>query len=30
DWPSARAAEGEAALSVPPAAHPARDEEPKL
>ena len=30
DWPSARAAEGEAAHSVPPAAHPARDEEPKL
>ncbi|WP_046890150.1 DUF4389 domain-containing protein, partial [Pseudomonas aeruginosa] len=25
DWPSARAAEGEAAHSVPPAAHPARD-----
>ncbi|HDY6353443.1 TPA: DUF4389 domain-containing protein, partial [Pseudomonas aeruginosa] len=25
-----RAAEGEAAHSVPPAAHPARDEEPKL
>ncbi|MGU1241087.1 DUF4389 domain-containing protein, partial [Pseudomonas aeruginosa] len=24
------AAEGEAAHSVPPAAHPARDEEPKL
>ncbi|MEE1866608.1 DUF4389 domain-containing protein [Pseudomonas auratipiscis] len=30
DWPTPRAAEGEAAHSVPPAAHPVRDEEPKL
>ncbi|MGY4493384.1 DUF4389 domain-containing protein [Pseudomonas putida] len=30
DWPAARAAEGEAPHSVPPAPHPARDEEPKL
>ncbi len=30
DWPAARAPEGEAPHSVPPAAHPARDEEPKL
>ncbi|QXI27186.1 DUF4389 domain-containing protein [Pseudomonas vanderleydeniana] len=30
DWPAPRAPEGEAAHSVPPASHPARDEEPKL
>lgn len=30
DWPAARAPEGEAPHSVPPAPHPARDEEPKL
>ena len=30
DWPAPRAPEGEAAHSVPPAAHPVRDEEPKL
>ena len=30
DWPTPRAPEGEAAHSVPPAPHPARDEEPKL
>ncbi|KJK05482.1 MULTISPECIES: DUF4389 domain-containing protein [Pseudomonas] len=30
DWPTPRAPEGEAAHSVPPAAHPVRDEEPKL
>ncbi|MDN7143829.1 DUF4389 domain-containing protein [Pseudomonas sp. JQ170] len=30
DWPAPRAPEGEAAHSVPPAPHPARDEEPKL
>ncbi|HWD32097.1 DUF4389 domain-containing protein [Pseudomonas caricapapayae] len=30
DWPAPRAAEGEAAHSVPPAPHPVRDEEPKL
>ncbi|MGY2172817.1 DUF4389 domain-containing protein [Pseudomonas gingeri] len=30
DWPTPRAPEGEAPHSVPPAAHPARDEEPKL
>lgn len=30
DWPSARPPEGEAPHSVPPAPHPARDEEPKL
>lgn len=30
DWPTPRAPEGEAPHSVPPAAHPVRDEEPKL
>ncbi|QEN46884.1 DUF4389 domain-containing protein [Pseudomonas protegens] len=30
DWPAPRAPEGEAPHSVPPAPHPARDEEPKL
>ena len=30
DWPTPRAPDGEAAHSVPPAAHPVRDEEPKL
>ena len=30
DWPTARAAQGEEAHSVPPAPHPVRDEEPKL
>ncbi|MEL7940078.1 MULTISPECIES: DUF4389 domain-containing protein [Pseudomonas] len=30
DWPAARAPEGEAAHTVPPAPHPVRDEEPKL
>jgi len=30
DWPAPRAAEGEAPHSVPPTAHPVRDEEPKL
>lgn len=30
DWPAPRSPEGEAPHSVPPAAHPARDEEPKL
>ncbi|AYC33377.1 DUF4389 domain-containing protein [Pseudomonas cavernae] len=30
DWPAARAPEGEAPHAVPPAAHPVRDEEPKL
>ncbi|MEE3636039.1 DUF4389 domain-containing protein [Pseudomonas sp. FFUP_PS_473] len=30
DWPSPRAPEGEAPHSVPAAAHPVRDEEPKL
>ena len=30
DWPLPRAAEGEAAHQVPPAAHPVRDEEPRL
>lgn len=30
DWPAPRPAEGEAPHSVPPAAHPVRDEEPKL
>jgi hypothetical protein len=30
DWPTPRPAEGEVAHSVPPAAHPVRDEEPKL
>lgn len=30
DWPAARPPQGEAAHSVPPAPHPARDEEPKL
>ncbi len=30
DWPAARAPEGEAPHSVPPAPHPARDDEPKL
>lgn len=30
DWPAPRAPEGEIAHSVPPAPHPARDEEPKL
>lgn len=30
DWPTARAPEGETPHDVPPAPHPARDEEPKL
>ncbi|MCJ8167769.1 DUF4389 domain-containing protein [Atopomonas sediminilitoris] len=30
DWPTAQPPEGEAPHSVPPAAHPVRDEEPKL
>ncbi|WP_426118904.1 DUF4389 domain-containing protein [Pseudomonas sp. DSP3-2-2] len=30
DWPAPRAPEGEAPHSVPPTAHPVRDEEPKL
>lgn len=30
DWPKPRPPEGEAPHSVPPAAHPVRDEEPKL
>lgn len=30
DWPAPRAPEGEAPHVVPPAAHPVRDEEPKL
>ncbi|KPA90889.1 hypothetical protein PF66_02959 [Pseudomonas asplenii] len=30
DWPAPRAPEGEAPHSVPPAAHPVRDEEPRL
>lgn len=30
DWPAPRAPEGEAPHSVPPAAHPVRDEVPKL
>ncbi|GIZ11922.1 DUF4389 domain-containing protein [Pseudomonas sp. NCCP-436] len=30
DWPVAQAPQGEAAHSVPAAAHPVRDEEPKL
>jgi len=30
DWPTPRAAEGEAPHRVPPAPHPVRDEEPKL
>ena len=30
DWPTPRAPEGEAPHSVPAAAHPVRDEEPKL
>lgn len=30
DWSTPRAPEGETAHSVPPAAHPVRDEEPKL
>ena len=30
DWPEASAPQGEAAHEVPPAAHPVRDEEPKL
>lgn len=30
DWPAARAPEGEAPHQMPPAAHPVRDEEPKL
>lgn len=30
DWPAARPAEGEVPHSVPPAAHPVRDEDPKL
>lgn len=30
DWPTARAPEGETPHSIPPAAHPVRDEEPKL
>ncbi|SEL57845.1 protein of unknown function [Atopomonas hussainii] len=30
DWPTAAAPQGEPAHVVPPAAHPARDEEPKL
>ncbi|MPT43426.1 MAG: DUF4389 domain-containing protein, partial [Klebsiella sp.] len=29
-WPAPRAPEGEAAHAVAPAAHPVRDEEPKL
>ncbi|MDM8349884.1 DUF4389 domain-containing protein [Pseudomonas sp. sp1636] len=30
DWPTPQAAQGQAPHSVPPAAHPVRDEEPKL
>nr|WP_298138016.1 DUF4389 domain-containing protein [uncultured Pseudomonas sp.] len=30
DWPVAQAPQGEAPHSVPPAAHPVRDEEPRL
>ncbi len=30
DWPEAHSPEGEAPHEVPPAAHPVRDEEPKL
>ncbi len=30
DWPAPRPPEGEAPHSVPPAAHPVRDEDPKL
>ncbi|UNB65883.1 DUF4389 domain-containing protein [Pseudomonas syringae pv. tagetis] len=30
DWPAPRSPEGEAPHHVPPAPHPARDEEPKL
>lgn len=30
DWPTPRLPEGETPHSVPPAAHPVRDEEPKL
>jgi len=30
DWPAARPADGEAAHRVPAAAHPVRDEEPRL
>ncbi len=30
DWPTPSAPQGELAHKVPPAAHPARDEEPKL
>ncbi|CAD5198052.1 DUF4389 domain-containing protein [Pseudomonas sp. FEN] len=30
DWPAPRVPDGEAAHVVPPAPHPARDEEPKL
>jgi len=30
DWPTAQAPQGEAAHSIAPAAHPVRDEEPKL
>lgn len=30
DWPAPQAPQGEAAHSIPPAAHPVRDEEPKL
>ncbi|NQD96849.1 DUF4389 domain-containing protein, partial [Pseudomonas sp. CrR25] len=30
DWPSPQAPQGEAPHVVPPAPHPARDEEPKL
>jgi hypothetical protein len=30
DWPTPQAPQGQAPHSVPPAAHPVRDEEPKL
>lgn len=30
DWPTPRAPEGETPHAIPPAPHPARDEEPKL
>ena len=30
DWPTAQAPQGEAPHVIPPAAHPVRDEEPKL
>jgi hypothetical protein len=30
DWPTAQAPQGETPHSIPPAAHPVRDEEPKL